>query len=117
MSTRMERANSEIKKALSEIVHDKMNDPRLNKIVSIMDVDTSPDFRNCKVKISVLDVAEIDKITKVLQKSEGYIKRELATMVPMPQIPKIRFVVDKSAENEIRVEEILRNLNIPNDEE
>ena len=117
MNTRMERANSEIKRVLTEIIHSKMNDPRLNKIVSITEVSTTPDFKYCKAKVSVLDLKDVDNVTKVLQKSEGFIKRELAKSIDMPQVPKISFVVDKSTENAIRVEEILRTLTIPKEEE
>ena len=117
MNTRMERANSEIKRVLIEIIHTKMNDPRLNQIVSITDVSTTPDFKYCKAKVSVLDLADVENVTKILQKSEGFIKRELAKAVNMPQVPKISFVVDKSTENAIRVEQILRSLNIPKEEE
>ncbi len=113
MANRMDRANSEIQKALIEIIKEKMNDPRLNQIVSITEVETTPDFKFCKAKVSVLDVEQIVNVTNVLQKSEGYIKRELAKLVKMPQVPKIKFVVDKSTMSAIRVEEILRNLNIP----
>ncbi len=116
MNTRMERANSEIQKCLIEIIKDKMNDPRLNKIVSITEVNTTPDFKYCKVKISVLDMNDASNVAKVLQKSEGYIKRELAKMIDIPQVPKISFVVDKSTLSAIRVEEILRTLNIPPEE-
>ena len=38
-------------------------------------------------------------------------------MVDMPQVPKINFVVDKSALNSMRVEEILKTLNIPKEEQ
>ncbi|MGN1201424.1 MAG: 30S ribosome-binding factor RbfA [Candidatus Caccovivens sp.] len=116
MSNRMERANSEILKCLTEIIRNKMNDPRLNKIVSITEVSVTPDFKYCKAKVSVLDLNDITNVTKVLQKSEGYIKRELARMVDMPQVPKINFVVDKSTMSAIRVEEILRTLNIPKED-
>ena len=116
MSNRIDRANSEIQRVLSEIIRTKMNDPRLNKIVSITEVSVSPDFKYCKAKVSVLDVNDISNVTKVLQKSEGFIKRELAIMVDMPQVPKINFVVDKSTQSAIRVEEILRTLNIPKEE-
>ncbi len=116
MANRMERANSEIQKALTQIVQTKMNDPRLNQIVSFTEVDTTPDFKYCKVKVSVLNLGEISNVTKILQKSEGFIKRELANMVKMPQVPKINFVVDKSTLSAIRVEEILRNLNIPKED-
>lgn len=112
----MERANSEIQRCLIEIIHTKMNDPRLDKIVSITEVNVTPDFKYCKAKVSVLDINDTANVTKVLQKSEGFIKRELAKMVDMPQVPKINFVVDKSTLSAIRVEEILRTLNIPAEE-
>lgn len=116
MSNRIERANSEIMRCLTEIIMTKMNDPRLDKIVSITEVNVTPDFKYCKAKVSVLDIGDVANVTKVLQKSEGYIKRELAKMVDMPQVPKISFVVDKSALSAIRVDEILRSLDIPPEE-
>lgn len=117
MSNRIERANSEIQRCLIEIIKNKMNDPRVNKIVSITEVNVTPDFKYCKAKVSVLDLKDIEKVTTVLQSSEGFIKRELAKMVDMPQVPKITFVVDKSTANALRVEEILKTLNIPAKEE
>lgn len=65
----------------------------------------------------MLDLKDVENVTKVLQSSEGFIKRELAKMVDMPQVPKINFVVDKSALNSMRVEEILKTLNIPKEEQ
>ena len=117
MANRIERANSEIQKCLTDIIKYKMNDPRLDKIVSITEVSVTPDFKYCKAKVSVLDLNDVANVTKVLQRSEGYIKRELAKMIDMPYVPKINFVVDKSALSAIRVEEILRTLNIPAAEE
>lgn len=117
MSNRVERANSEIQKCLTEIIKFKMNDPRVDKIVSLTEVNVTPDFKYCKVKVSVLDLKDVENVTKVLQKSEGFIKRELAKMIDMPYVPKINFVVDKSTASALRVEEILRNLNIPKSEE
>lgn len=117
MNNRMERANSEIQRCLIEIIQTKMNDPRLDKIVSITEVNVTPDFKYCKAKVSVVKPEEAGEVVKVLQKSEGYIKRELAQMVDMPQVPKINFIVDKSTLNSIRVEEILKTLNIPAEEE
>lgn len=113
----MERANSQIQKCLIEIIKNKMNDPRVDKVVSITEVNITPDFKYCKAKVSVLDLKDVSNVTNVLQKSEGFIKRELAKMLDMPQVPKISFVVDKSTLSAIRVEEILKTLNIPAEEE
>lgn len=117
MSNRRERANSEIQKCLIEIIQHKMNDPRLNKVISVTDVNVSPDFKYCKVKISVLDVNDIKNVTNVLQKSEGFIKRELKDMIDLPFMPKFKFEVDKGVISTLRVEEILRSLDIPAEEE
>ena len=117
MSNRRERANSEIQKCLIEIIQHKMNDPRLNKVISVTDVNVSPDFKYCKVKISVLDVNDIKNVTNVLQKSEGFIKRELKDMIDLPFMPKFKFEVDIGAISTLRVEEILRTLDIPAEEE
>ena len=118
MSNRIEKANSEIQRCLSIIVHNKMNDPRINEFVSIASVKVTPDFKYCKVKISLMerDFPNADKIVSTLQKSEGYIKNELKKLVKMPQVPKLGFEFDKSIMNVIRIDEILKNLEIPKEE-
>lgn len=118
MSNRIERANSEILRCISDIIHNKMNDPRIDDFVMVSEVNVTPDFKFCKVKISLLqkDYEKSDIIISILQKSEGFIKRELARMVSMPQVPKLTFVFDKSTQNVIRVEEILKTLKIPTED-
>ena len=118
MSNRIEKANSEIQRCLANVIHNKMNDPRINDFVSVASVKVTPDFKFCKVKIGLLerDFENADKIIATLQKSEGYIKNELKKLVKMPQLPKLIFEFDKSILNVIKVEEILKNLNIPKEE-
>lgn len=119
MGKRIDRANSEILRCLSEIIHNRMNDPRIDDFVIVSEVKVTPDFKYCKVKISSMtdDFEKAPEIISVLQKSEGYIKRELSQMVNMPSVPKLIFEFDKSTMNVIRVEELLKGLNIPHEEE
>lgn len=56
---------------------------------------------------------EVKTILSVLQKSEGFIKKELASMVRMPQMPKLNFEFDKGTAASVRINEILKNLVIP----
>ena len=118
MSNRIEKANAEIQRCLSLIIHDKMNDPRINDFVSIASVNVTPDFKFCKVKISLIerDFPKANEIIGALQKSEGYIKNELKKLIKMPQVPKLTFHFDKSIMNVIRIDEILKNLEIPKEE-
>lgn len=125
MSIRFERANSEIQRCISDIIQNKMNDPRLSSLLYISEVNVTPDFKFCKVKVALdtEDENELDSIIKILQKSEGFIKKELVKMVKMPYVPKLNFVIDKGTQATIRINEILKTLNIPeaseedNDEE
>ena len=119
MSKRIERANSEILRCISEIVHNKMNDPRIDDFVMISEANVTPDFKFCKVKVMLLekDFQKADQIISILQKSEGFIKRELKEMIHMPQVPKLIFVFDNSTKNVIRVEELLKSIKLPPEEE
>ena len=118
-SKRIERANSELQRCLADIIQNRLNDPRLSKLIYVSEVSVTPDFKYCKIKISLDSPKEKDKETTlaILRKSEGFIKRELAEMVQMPQVPKLIFDYDKGADATIRIEEILKNLNIPKGEE
>lgn len=119
MSIRFERANSEIQRCLSDIIQNKMNDPRLSSLLYLSEVDITPDFNYCKVKVAldVNDEKKLNDIVEILQKSEGYIKKELVKMVKMPHVPKLNFIADKGTQATIRINEILKNLNIPKEED
>ncbi len=115
MSNRIDRANSQIQKALQTILHDHMNDPRIDDFVGVSEVKVTPDFRFCKVKISITDgnYSKADTVISVLKKSEGYIKHLLSEMLDMPHIPKLDFIFDKNMLNAIRINELLNGLKIP----
>ena len=114
MSNRIDRANSQIQKALQTILHDHMNDPRIDDFVGVSEVKVTPDFRFCKVKISITDgnYSKADTVISVLKKSEGYIKHLLSEMLDMPHIPKLDFIFDKNMLNAIRINELLNGLKI-----
>ena len=94
-----------------------MNDPRLKALIYISEVDVTADFKYCKVKIALDGQDEqVKQVLNVLKKSEGFIKRELAREVKMPQVPYLNFEIDKGTAASIRVNEILKTLSIPKDE-
>lgn len=115
MSKRFDRANSELQRCISEIIHNKMNDSRISPLLYISEVNVTPDFYYCKIKVA-LDSAkteELNTILNVLRKSEGFIKKELAHMVRMPHMPKLIFEMDKGTSATVRINEILKSLDIP----
>ena len=119
MSIRFERANSELQRCISNFIQNQLNDPRLSPLLYISEVEVTPDFKYCKVKVALdsEDKKELDQTIAVLQKSEGFIKKQLAQMVRMPYMPKLNFVIDKGTQATVRVNELLKGLNIPHEDE
>ena len=115
MSKRFDRANSELQRCISEIIHNKMNDSRISPFLYISEVNVTPDFYYCKVKVALdsADEKELETVLNVLKKSEGFIKKELANMVRMPHMPKLVFELDKGTSATVRIHEILKTLDIP----
>lgn len=118
MSIRFDRANSQLQKTISYIIHNKLNDSRINPMLYVSEVNVSPDFKFCRVKISIdnENKKETDELIKILQKSEGFIKNELAKMLKMPSIPKLQFEFDKGLSASLRINEILSTLDIPKED-
>ena len=119
MSNRFERANSQLQKQIALILQNKMNDPRLSPFIYVSQVNVTPDFQYCKVKIALDNdyEYELKKTIQILQKSEGFIKRELAKVTRLPHVPKLQFEIDKGTSASIRINEILQTLNIPKGED
>lgn len=115
MSNRTERASSRVQKALQKVISTQMNDPRITPFVAVSDVKLTPDFRFAKVKIALTDgnYALADDVIKVLRKSEGYIKNKLKELIDLPYMPKLDFEFDKNMQNALRVEQLLKGLDIP----
>ena len=104
---RMDRVNSEVMKALLQIVQ-TMSDRRIaNNLITISYVQTAPDLKNAKVGVSGENVKEV---VKVLNSSKGYIRRELASKLIMKNTPELLFVVDDTAEKANRIEELLKKI-------
>ncbi len=115
MSNRMMRADSEISRVLSDIIQNRLSDPRLsNEIITVTKVNTSSDFRHCKVWISILSKNKNNKskILELLKKSSGFIKRELGQDLDLPFIPELVFELDENLEYSERINNILNELSL-----
>ena len=115
MNNKIERANSEIKKKLSEIFLYGLKDPRFDSVMTITWVKVSPDFTSCKVGVSVLnkDIEKRNKIIELLTKSSGHIKSRLAETLKLRAVPKLTFILDDGSFYAQQVDSILAELNIP----
>ena len=59
-SVRIERINSEIQKAISHIIDNDIRDPQIDAIISVSNVETTPDLSYCRVYITSIGTTPSD---------------------------------------------------------
>ncbi len=93
-STKNNRINSEVQKALSSIIR-TVKDPRVDPFTSVTAVQVAPDLKTCRVYVSVLS-DDGEETIEGLKSAEGYIRHELAREVNLRNTPELRFELDMS---------------------
>lgn len=116
-NTRVERLNAQILKVLSEGLL-KLNDPNLNSLITFTSAQTAPNCEFCKVFVSILekDEQKREQVFSRLVKATGFLKKEIASKLKLRVVPQIKFVLDTGVDNTQRIEDILKTLNIPNED-
>ena len=107
---RIDKITEALRKEISVIVHDDLNDPRLG-FVTITKVEVTQDYREAKVYFSVLGSEEDHKKTaEALNSALGFIRREIAHRINLRYTPEILFREDRSSEYSVRIEEVLNEV-------
>ena len=116
MSTRrMARVNDVIRKEISELLMREVRDPRLSGLLSVTEVDISPDLRCAKVFVSVMGSEEEKRrVEEGLAAASGFLRRGLAERVTLRYIPELVFQRDESIELGSRLLELIDEV-APND--
>jgi len=99
MAYRIERVNSLIRQEISELLRRQVKDPRLDNLVAVTDVSTSPDLRYAKIFVSRIgSEEEKQEILSVLAAASGFFRNELAKRLRLRHIPELSFQWDDSIE-------------------
>ncbi|MEJ2542516.1 MAG: 30S ribosome-binding factor RbfA [Calditrichaceae bacterium] len=107
---RINRYADSIKRALSNIVEFKLNDPHKG-FVTLTRVKVSPDLKIASVYYTVLgDDSQKDKTQAVLKKSIQFLRNELKPYITSRWLPELRFFYDDSMERADRINELLKQI-------
>ena len=98
---RMEKVNSQIKRKITEIIQEEIDDPGLG-IVSITRVDTTADLKESKVYFSVLD-NEFTKVNEIFNKMKGFIRASLGKRIRLKFLPQLKFIPDDSIKYSVEI--------------
>ena len=108
--TRQERVEELIREEVSDILREKVFDPRIG-FVSITQVRTSPDLKNASIFVSIFgEESQKKEAMRGLGSATGFIRRELGKMLELRVTPEIHFVRDDSIEKGSRVLGIISTL-------
>ncbi len=111
MSNRPERVAELIKREAADILKNRMRDPRLGGLVSVIDVEVTHDLSMARIYVSILEQGSArDQAMRALQSAAGFVRRQLAPRLGLREVPEVRFLLDTSIERGARVEELLRKL-------
>ena len=111
------RINSEVQRALSEIIRSGLKDPRIHPMTSVTGCEVTTDLKYCKVYVSVLSSEEEKKETlEGLAKAMPYIRYELAQTVNLRNTPELKFILHNSIENGMYMSKLIDEVKAHDDE-
>lgn len=104
MTRRTERINDLLREEISDLLRREVKDPRVGGLVSVTEVDVSPDLRRAKVFVSVMGTEEEKASTfRALSAAAHFLQRELRKRLTIRRTPELIFLADDSLERGARI--------------
>lgn len=85
-----------IRESVSDTIANRLNDPRIQGLVSVTEVDISPDLKNADVGLSIMSTDETQqKLTfTAIQHAARHIQTRLGKCLTSKFCPKLQFHLD-----------------------
>ena len=111
MSLRNERVRKALMREISDIIFREIKDPQICGMVSITDVDVSPDNSAARVFYSVYGNDEVkEKTSHALERHVGQIRHEVGKRIRLRKTPTLLFILDNSMERGARMMELINKI-------
>jgi ribosome-binding factor A len=111
-SRRIERINHLLRQEIADLLAREIKDAALSTaMISIIDVETSPDLRKAKVYFSVFgDEDVIEAAEAHLKRASGFLHRNLMERLDLRYTPHLEFVLDRSLARGDRIMRLMRTI-------
>lgn len=107
-SHRREQFASTLRRALQEILARGLSDPRLkDAMVTITDVDCSPDLKQALVLVSIIPEKKQDLVVHGLNHAAAHIRRQAGEITEFRQMPQLTFRADVALKKQADVYDAL----------
>jgi ribosome-binding factor A len=111
MNNRINIINSEIQKAVSEIITYEIKNPKITGIISVVKVETTSDLEFCKIYLSVYTNDDRQEVFNQVKHSAGFIRKELTKKVDIRKTPFLQFYLDNSIEINNQINNLIAKVN------
>ena len=105
-SQRIQKVNELLKRELGKIILKELEFPR-DTLITITNIESSPDLRKAKVWVSVIPGNQISLALQVLKRNIYDLQKKLDKRLKMRPVPKIEFLKESKLGEAQKIEEIL----------
>src|ERR687886_2877155 len=111
-SRRIERINHLLRQEIADLLTREVKDAAISTaLISITDVETSPDLRLAKVYFSVYGDEEVIKQAQAhLNRASGFLHHNLKERLDLRHTPHLEFVLDRSLARGDRIMQLMRSI-------
>lgn len=107
---RMQRIADRIREEISELLINKISDPRVQYIY-ITDVNVDREMAYANIYVSAIEGSvRAKEVLAGLESANGFIRRTLSQRVDLRSFPRLRFFWDPTPEQADHVEEVLASI-------
>jgi ribosome-binding factor A len=111
---RSDRVGGQIQKVLSDIIHKRVKDPRL-EMATITSVKMSRDLRIARIYFTTSGSNKsVEEVKEGFKSALGYVKLTLARQLGLRYMPDLRFYYDTSFDYGSKIDKVLKRTNIEN---
>ncbi|MCB1117311.1 MAG: 30S ribosome-binding factor RbfA [Chlamydiia bacterium] len=117
-SKRIKRVNSLLKEVISEVIRRDVQNPHISQFLTITGVDVAKDLHHAIVHVSVMGPdLEKNQTIEALNNSAGYISSLASKQVVLRFFPSLKFKLDTSLDEHMRIEELIQDIQQKRDEQ
>ena len=105
---RTRRIAEQIQRELADLIRLELKEPRVPPLVTVTDVEVSPDQSHAKVFFSLLGgEQQIADTTEGLTRAAGFLRTQLAHRMKLRTIPQLEFKYDASVERGMKLTRLI----------
>lgn len=112
---RQQKFSKLIKEEIAKIFHHQFSGAFSGKLVTITDVEMSPDLSFAKIFVSVFPIIHSDDLLRHIEEHKSKVRGALGRAIgkEVRIVPELAFFLDSTAENASKIDSLIDSLHIP----